>query len=328
MRTRIYAGFGLAVMVAMVVAAIIVTNPLSTEAAVDDNHIASVSQMEVSSRADVISVEHVTQPDGMGQLQAAPDTDSEAKPYIGVVIYPLADGSVKVAKVLPDSPSDGVLEAGDIITAVNGVAIGGVSDLTDAIETAGSGEPLILTVTRDNSSMDVTVTVGEYEKILPETKPYIRKGAFHKSKRMRDRIASSQFVMADEDGNYRTYRTVFGSVTNLDADAGTFTLQPKDGSDTISYSINDDTRIYVGKDRVGDLSGLDTDEEMVVMDVDGEVKVVKQAGEDAVGGFGYRKFRMHKFGPGGASYHRSFFKPFDFDGIRIKIDRLRAGDSS
>lgn len=60
MRTRIYAGFGLAAMVAMVVTAIIVTNPLSTEAAVDDNRIGSASPIEGSPQVDVISVEDVT----------------------------------------------------------------------------------------------------------------------------------------------------------------------------------------------------------------------------------------------------------------------------
>ena len=270
MRTRIYAGFGLVAMVAMVVAAIIVTNPLSTEAAVDDSLAASASDIEVSSRVDVISVEHATQPDGIGQLQAAPDTESEAKPYIGVVIQPLADGSVKVVKVLPDGPSDGSLEAGDVITAVNGESVDGVESLTDAIADSSAGETLTLTITRDGSEMDVSVTIGEWTK-----KTYRMGRVFHKAKSSRDRIASRQVVKADDDGNYRTYRTVYGNVTALDADAGTFTLQPKDGSDAISYSVNDDTRIYVGKDRVDDLTSLNTDEQTAVMDIDGEVKLVK-----------------------------------------------------
>ncbi len=300
MRTRIYAGFSLAAIVVMVVAAIIVTNPLSTEAAVDDSRIASESQMEVSSRFDMIGVEDVTQPDGMGQLQAAPDTDSESKPYIGVVIHLPEDGSVKVVKVLPDGPSDGSLEAGDVITAVNGEAVEGVEDLTDAISEAGVGANLTLTVTRDGSEMDVSVTIGEWTK-----KTYRMGRVFHKAKRSQDRIASRQIVKADDDGNYRTYRTVYGNVTTLDADAGTFTLQPKDGSDAISYSINDDTRIYVGKDRVDDLSSLDMDEQTAVMDVDGEVQLVKQGEDGGASGFRHRKGWPQRFGPSFRMYIKS-----------------------
>ena len=300
MRTRIYAGFGLAAMVAMVVTAIIVTNPLSTEAAVDDSRIASESQMEVSSRFDMIGVEDVTQPDGMGQLQAAPDTDSESKPYIGVVIHLLEDGSVEVVKVLPGGPSDGSLEAGDVITAVNGEAVEGAEDLTDAISDAGVGANLTLTVTRDGSEMDVSVTIGEWTK-----KTYRMGRVFHKAKRSQDRIASRQVVKADDDGNYRTYRTVYGSVTALDADAGTFTLQPKDGSDAIAYSVSDDTRIYVGKDRVDDLSSLDMDGQTAVMDVDGEVMLVSQGDTYGKSGFRHRKGGIQKFVPSFRMYIKS-----------------------
>ena len=187
---------------------------------------------------------------------------------------------------------------------------------------AGAGATLTLTITRDGSGQDVSVTVGEIE-----IKKRWRGKKFHKFGKMRDRIASSQVVMEDENGNYRAYRTVFGSVTNLDADAGTFTLQPRDGSDPIAYTVSDDTRVFNGKDRVDDLSGLNTDEEAMVMDVDGEVKVVKRIDEDAMGGFGYRKGKMRGFGPGGARY-QSFFQRFDPGEIRIEIKRLEIGDSS
>ena len=300
MRTRIYVGFGLAAMVAMVVTAIIITNPLSTEAAIDDNRMGSVSQIDASPRVDVISVEDVTQPDGMGQLQAEPDMDSEAKPYIGVVIHPLADGLAKVVRAMPDGPSDGILEAGDVITAVNGVAVDGVEDLTDAIADAGVGANLTLTLTRDGSEMDVSVTIGEWTK-----KTYRVGRVFHEAKRSQDRIASRQIVRADDDGNYRTYRTVYGNVTVLDADEGTFTLQPRDGSDAISYSIDDDTLIYVGKDVADDLSGLDMDEQTAVMDVDGEVKLVSQGDTYGKSGFRHRRGWPQRFGPSFRMYIKS-----------------------
>ena len=285
MKTRILASGGIAILVAIVVTAIVVANPFATHAAPNDD-----------------------------------DDDSETKPYIGVVIQTLSDGSVKVVKVMDGGPADGVLEDGDVITAVNGETIDGANDLIEAV--ADAGATLTLTVTRDGASEDVSLTVGEME--------FKKRGKgrmFRKFGKMSDRIASRQVVKAADDGNYHTYRTVFGQISALDAGAGTFTLQPKDGSTPIAYAINDDTRVYVDGDQADDLSGLDTDAQTVVMDVDGEVKVVKQFDEDAMGGFGHRKGGMRKFGPGGALHHRSFFQSLDSGSIRIEIKRFRGDDS-
>ena len=236
----------------------------------------------------------------MGELQVALDSDVESKPYIGILASSLEDGSVKVLKVLEDGPSDGVLKTGDIVTAVAGEAVDGVESLTDAISDAGAGETLTLTITRDGSEMDVSVTIGEWTK-----KTYRVGRVFHKAKRSEDRIASRQVVKADDDGNYRTYRTVYGNVTALDADAGTFTLQPKDGSDAISYFIDDDTRIYIGKERADDLSSLDMDEQTAVMDVDGEVKLVSQGDTYGKSGFWHRKGWPQRYGRGFRMYIKS-----------------------
>ena len=300
MRTRIFAGSGLAILVVIVVAAVIASNPLSSEAATGDESVAMESPGDAPPRADVISADRVSKPNSMGELQATPDSDTESKPYIGIVVSSLEDGSVKVVRVLEDGPSDGVLETGDIVTAVAGEAVDSVNDLTDGIAEAGIGETLTLTITRDGSEMDVSVTIGEWTK-----KTYRMGRVFHKAKRSQDRISSRQVVKADDDGNYRTYRTVYGNVTALDADAGTFTLRPKDGSDAISYSINDDTRIYVGKGSVDDLSSLDMDEQTVVMDVDGEVKLVKQGEDGDASGFRHRKEWPQRFGPGFRVYIKS-----------------------
>ena len=323
MKTRILTGGGLAILAAIVLTALIVINPFSTEAAVEDTPAATQPQAEAMPRADVVTADQIARPDSMGQLQAEPGSETETKPHIGVVIYPLADGSVKVLKALENGPSDGVLEAGDVITAVNGEAIDGAKDLTDAIADTGTGATLTLTITRDGSSMDGTLTVGE-----TDVEKHQKRGMFRKAEGMQDRFASSQVVMADDEGNYHTYRTVSGDITSLDADAGTFTLQPKDGSETIDYTINDDTRIFVGRERVDDLSGVDMDEQIVVMDVDGEVKLVKQSETHWPGGFGYRMGRLHGFGPGGGVYHRSFFKRFDDENTRARMNGLRGGHRS
>ena len=278
MNPKLLTGGILAALAVIAVTLVFVTNPFSAQAAVDD------------------TPNQITHPDDLGLLQASEPSDSDAKPYIGVAIYPLDDGSVKVVKVLKGGPSDGVLEAGDIITAVNGETLTGPTDLTDAIAAAGVDATITLTVTRDGSSMDVSVTVGAFETR--------RRSRF-------DRFSSSQVVKADEDGVYRTYRTVSGDITALDSAAGTLTVQPKDGSSPIDYAIDDDTRIMVGKQSADDLSSLDADGQAVVMDVDGQVKVVMQPGPDGFfffkKGFGFGK-KGHGRGFGKKGHGRGFGK--------------------
>ena len=207
-----------------------------------------------------------------------------SKPYIGIHVSPADDGGVEVVKVVEDGPSDGVLEASDVITAVDSETVNDSKDLIDAIVEAGAGGTITLTVTRDGQSMDVTVTVGQrevrfesarvlkrpFKRVVPPTVPRM----IVPSRVVDDRFASSQIVIADHDGNYETHRTVAGAVTSVDADAGTFTLQPKDGSATIDYTINDETVVIMS--RTGDLGQLNTTDPTVVMDVDGDVKWVRQ----------------------------------------------------
>ena len=211
-----------------------------------------------------------------------------SKPYIGIYVSPADDGGVEVVKVVEDGPSDGVLQEGDVITAADSETVNDSKGLIDAIVEAGVGGDVALTITRDDQSMDVTVTVGEREVSFQSTrvfrKPFthsvspLDRGVFTRPRVVDDRFASSQIVIADDDGNYRTHRTVAGAVTTVDADAGTFTLQPKDGSATIDYTINDETVITMN--RTGDIGGLNTTDPTFVMDVDGEVKWVKQVDSD------------------------------------------------
>ena len=207
-----------------------------------------------------------------------------SKPYIGIVITSDPDDGVEVAEVMENCPSNGVLQEGDVITAVDSETVNDSKDLIDAIVEAGAGGTITLTVTRDGQSMDMTVTVGQrevrfesarvlkrpFKRVVPPTVPRM----IVPSRVMDDRFASSQIVIADDDGNYETHRTVAGAVTSVDADAGTFTLQPKDGSAAIDYTINDETVVIMS--RTGDLGQLNTTDPTVVMDVDGDVKWVRQ----------------------------------------------------
>jgi PDZ domain-containing protein len=68
---------------------------------------------------------------------------------------------VVVVDAVADSPADGVLEADDVITAIDGTALTSATQLREAIQAAG-GAPVQLTVVRDGAEQTVEVTPEEH----------------------------------------------------------------------------------------------------------------------------------------------------------------------
>jgi S1-C subfamily serine protease len=67
----------------------------------------------------------------------------------------------RLAKITEDGPSDGKLEVGDVIIAMNGTTIKNNDDLASYLEEKTlPNEHIVLTVVRDNSETDVDVILG------------------------------------------------------------------------------------------------------------------------------------------------------------------------
>jgi S1-C subfamily serine protease len=93
-------------------------------------------------------------------IGAAAAQQGEAQPFLGFGFEPNTDG-VLVTQVLPGSPADEAgLESGDLITAINGDAVT-AADITDAISSLNVGDPVDLSVTRNDETVDLTATLGE-----------------------------------------------------------------------------------------------------------------------------------------------------------------------
>ena len=93
-----------------------------------------------------------------------------SKPYVGVSVsdvnqqtqlYGIPAGAA-VQAVSDGSPAaEAGLQAGDVITRVNGTEITGSSDLVSLVSEATIGDTLAMTVYRQGSTIELTVTVGE-----------------------------------------------------------------------------------------------------------------------------------------------------------------------
>ena len=116
MKAKTIAVGGLMALVALAMAAVIAANPFATQAASQDT-----------------PQSQVTSPEDLGNPQMADDEEASTNPYIGIYIAPGDDGGVMVLKVMKDSPSDGVLQADDLITAANSETVDGPNDLIGAV---------------------------------------------------------------------------------------------------------------------------------------------------------------------------------------------------
>jgi len=93
-----------------------------------------------------------------------------SKPYIGVTVsdvseesqsYGLPQGAA-VRSVLEDSPAEKAgLEAGDIITHVDGTELAGSNDLVSTVGEHEIGDALKLTVYRQGKTLELKITIGE-----------------------------------------------------------------------------------------------------------------------------------------------------------------------
>ncbi len=100
----------------------------------------------------------------------------KARPFLGVFAVGTDDLSARLRKrmdladekgvvvteVAPDSPaSKAGLEHGDVITAINGKAVSEPEDLRAAIDKAGPGKTIRLSVLRDKEKKELTAKIGE-----------------------------------------------------------------------------------------------------------------------------------------------------------------------
>ena len=385
MKNKMIAAISLAVLAVVMIAAVVVVNPFASsppaggEESMHSEGMAALgtaggeesAHPEGMAALGTESGEERNHSEGMAPLTVNVETETRilkpgmdagasasAKPYIGVAISEIESGAALVVEVLDDGPSKGVLEAGDLITAVEGEAIGGARDLVDAIAEAGAGASLSLTIERDDRAADVSVSVGEMsEDAASQVRRYSYSRTFDlpaddfdfstkmdmldkfvdmddfdfPAKMDVDMDAFDKFADVDEfdfsmkadadmfdkfadmdafgfsmmnllgenggvarmeksvevaDGEFETHRAAMGTVTDIDADAGTFTLQPIDGSAAITYAVTDDTKTFISGIG-GVIGGLAADGETptLAIDVDGVAEMVGQ-GEGAVGAFG------------------------------------------
>jgi len=91
---------------------------------------------------------------------SAIDDDLQGQGFLGVAVVETPDG-VEVAEVFAGSPANEAgVQAGDIILAVDDVAISTVAELIDVVAAAGAGTEVVVAIERGGSAFRIEVTLG------------------------------------------------------------------------------------------------------------------------------------------------------------------------
>lgn len=202
----------------------------------------------------------------------ARQSNSTSKPFIGIAITSVpedgdTDGAL-IVRVVEGSAADGNLQVDDIITAIDGESISGARDVVRIVREHSPGDVLAFSIVRDGTSMDVSITVGEREESYREGRDG-KRGSLDYSYFGN---SAGSFILSDTrymtDDGVKTVRKAAGTAQNVNESAGTFDLLLRDGSDTLSFTIDDDTKILID-DVEGEatLSDLSTDATTMVSQV-------------------------------------------------------------
>jgi uncharacterized protein YndB with AHSA1/START domain len=84
--------------------------------------------------------------------------------WIGVLhrTNPSGIPGAKVVKVQPNTPADGLIKDGDIITNVNGIQTASYDELEIIVSETEPGKQIVLTVTRDGQQLEVELLTVPY----------------------------------------------------------------------------------------------------------------------------------------------------------------------
>ena len=260
------------------------------------------------------TVAAASQAQGVSQTQSQDNTSATGvNVWLGVQLVQGDDGPT-IASVIADSPADKAgLQRGDVITAIDGTSVSNVREIRDALQDKAAGDTVTVSITRDGNAQDVTVTLeARPEAVLPSN-PLVPELSGVPADELFSHLLGGSFQFTDADGNEHTASIELGTVTSVDVDAKTVTVDLNTG-DSKHYTITDDV---LGP--ASDLTQIEEGDQVTAISVDGDLRALMNC---PGGGFpffgGMRGFGIgmgmggrHGFGPGGGE---GFEGDFEFDG--------------
>lgn len=208
---------------------------------------------------------------------------SEARPFLGVSLQD-ADSGVTVAEVLDGSAAaDADVQAGDIITAINGTAVTTVEEVKSAVAGLNVGDEITIDVTRGDETLSLTATLGSQP--APVMQPRGGRGNDNRGNGNRGDRGMDQFGLSYDNTN-QTW-----TITSLSEDNPLYVAGLREGDviTAIDGEAVDPASLFQH------LQSLDADATVTVtVERDGTSQDIEIAASDLsmFGGFGGMRFGM------------------------------------
>jgi membrane-associated protease RseP (regulator of RpoE activity) len=194
--------------------------------------------------------------------------DTTGQPWLGIQVKRTADGPT-IAAVIADSPADKAgLQRGDVITAVNGTSVSDVPALLSAIKDLKVGDSITLSITRDGNAQEITATLEARPAPLAGTNPVLPELSGIPLDQIFSHIQGGSFTFTDADGKSHTASIDLGTVSAVDANAKTVTVDLNSGGSK-TYTIGEGVVSFPA-----DLTKFASGDKVAVVSVDGNLRAI------------------------------------------------------
>jgi membrane-associated protease RseP (regulator of RpoE activity) len=207
--------------------------------------------------------------------------------YLGVQLTQTPDGPT-IAAVIAGSPADKAgLQRGDVIKAIDGTAVNDLQAVRSALTGKNAGDTVTVSITRNGNAQDVTVTLEAPPTPLPQAYPVLPELNGIPRDQLFSHLMGGSFQFTDQNGKTHTASVDLGTVTAVDANAKTITVDLNSGTSK-TYTISSDVTAVPS-----DLTKFANGDHVIAISVDGNLRALtKGAGLGAgfFGGIGGRFF--------------------------------------
>ena len=182
------------------------------------------------------------------------------------------DSGVVIVRVADDGPGGTAgLQVGDVIQAINGVAISTADQVVDTVRTTAPGTIITITILRDGASTDVPVEVGERPQPQTYKRPIPQYALRLITPNLLKHLLHADFELIDKDGEVFIVGLTLGAVKET-TESGLLTITRKDGVDA-QFQTATDTRVTIGRYPIK-LVGFIEGTQVLVVEKDGKVAAV------------------------------------------------------
>jgi len=228
---------------------------------------------------------------------AASQVSSDQSAWLGVQIAQSTDGPT-IASVIADSPAEKAgLKRGDVIKAIDGTSVSDVQAVRDLLKDKNPGDTVTVSITRDGNAQDVTVTLEAQPEPLAQANPILPELSGITRDELSSHLLGGSFQFTDKDGKTHTASVDLGTVTSVDANAKTISVDLNSGGSK-QYTISDDVTAVPS-----DLSQFENGDQVTIISVDGNLRALMKGpglGGPFFGGIGVPFFGgKHGLGRGG-----------------------------